>query len=133
MSFNGPRARLDSMKGESLVAGCCSVSSINDFKVIVIGDTPVGISVALHAISYGASTALVYNDNVEGQFQRFFEDFRERVEDEQGMVNSLEEINNDTHLFLFEGQASFRDQHTLKVNENEIWGKQMVITVPHEI
>jgi pyruvate/2-oxoglutarate dehydrogenase complex dihydrolipoamide dehydrogenase (E3) component len=104
------------------LAGCCSVASINDFKVIIIGDTPVGISIALHAISYGVLTALIHNGSVENQLQRFFKEFRERAEDEQGMVSSLEELKDDMDLVLLEGQAAFKDQHTLKVNQNEIRG-----------
>jgi pyruvate/2-oxoglutarate dehydrogenase complex dihydrolipoamide dehydrogenase (E3) component len=114
------------------LAGCCSVASINDFKVIIIGDTPVGISIALHAISYGVLTALIHNGSVENQLQRFFKEFRERAEDEQGMVSSLEELKDDMDLVLLEGQAAFKDQHTLKVNQNEIRGNQIVITEPHE-
>jgi alanine dehydrogenase len=109
------------------LAGCCSIASINDFKVIVIGDALIGISIALHAISYGASTALVCKDSIEDQLQRFFEEFRERVEDEQGMVSSLEELKNDMDLVLLEGQASFKDQYTLLLNQNEIRGKQMLL------
>jgi pyruvate/2-oxoglutarate dehydrogenase complex dihydrolipoamide dehydrogenase (E3) component len=114
------------------VAGCCSVATINDFKVIVIGDTPVGISIALHAISYGVLTALIHNGSAENQLQRFFEEFRERAEDEQGMVRSFEELNEDMDLILLEGQACFEDRHTLMLNQNEIRGKQIVIAEPHE-
>jgi hypothetical protein len=109
------------------MVSCCSMGVMNDFKVIVIGASPLGISITLHAISYGAFTSLIDPNDTDQRIQQFLNSFQNRVEVEQGMVSSMEELEEDMHLYRFIDQPVFKDEHTLFLDSHgEIKGKHIV-------
>jgi hypothetical protein len=109
------------------MVSCCSINPYTEFEVIIIGAGVPEISLAFHLTSYGIKTALVDEQNMDHRLKFFLKTFQDWIERDSGMPWTLQELKEDIHLILFEGDITIQNEQVICIDEHEIQGDRMVI------
>lgn len=109
------------------MVSCCSIDPYTDFEVIIIGAGVPEISLAFHLTSYGVKTALVDEQNMDNRLKFFLKTFQDWIERDSGMPWTLQELKEDIHLILFDGDITIQNEQVIRIDEHEIQGDRTVV------
>lgn len=107
--------------------GCCVIDPFQHFDVIVVGADELGIATVMQLCSYGVKTALIDQKSLTENVLDLFRQYESYIETELGMPQSLQEIEDDMHLKLFEGIVKIGENQSVFIDDKEIFGENLII------
>jgi pyruvate/2-oxoglutarate dehydrogenase complex dihydrolipoamide dehydrogenase (E3) component len=104
---------------------CCSLDFLTEFDVIIIGASTAGLAACIHAVSVGATVAIIEKESLQARVERFFE--KVNSINYQFSIQNPVQFNQDQNIYRYGGMAQMIDLHSVQVGDRQVTTDRFVI------